>query len=155
QIAGTSYQTTAAGDGDYKTPANVSVSLGAGTYHWVVSLTSDDNNNAPADRTDKPFTAGPSPPKLTTTILAPTRPVPARSITVQDQASIKGRCNHPGPLSFPTRRSSDLQIAGTSYQTTAAGDGDYKTPANVSVSLGAGTYHWVVSLTSDDNNNAP
>jgi hypothetical protein len=104
--------------------------------------------------TNETFHVGPASPKLTTAILSPTGSPTAGSVTVQDQATISGSFADSGTLSFVLKDASNNVIAGTSYSTTVSGDNNYNTPG-VSVSLGAGTYHWVVSLTADANNNAP
>src|SRR5262249_58302298 len=72
-ISGTFFSTAVTANGDYDTPP-VTVNLGAGTYHWVVSFTGDANNAAPPAVTDQAFTVTPASPTLTTTILHPTAP---------------------------------------------------------------------------------
>jgi hypothetical protein len=156
-VPGTHSTSTVSGNGNYDTPANVSVSLAAGSYHWVVSYTGDANNNAPVDVTNEIFTVGKASPTLATTILQPAGAVTAGSVTVQDRATIASGFNPTGTITFDlfTGTSGGVAVPGTHFTATAAGNGNYDTPANVSVSLAAGSYHWVVSYTGDANNNAP
>jgi hypothetical protein len=154
-VPGTSSSTTVSADGSYNTPA-ASVSLGAGTYHWVVSFSGDANNNAPPAVTDETFTVGTAGPALTTTIQQPTAAVTAGNVTVQDQATLSGGSLYTGAgtLSFVLEDASNAAIAGTSYSTSVSANGSFDTkPATVS--LAAGTYHWMVSFSGDANNAAP
>jgi hypothetical protein len=88
-VPGMSYSTAVLANGDYDTPA-APVSLGAGTYHWVVTYSGDANNAAPPAVTNETFTVGKASPTLTTTILQPTAAVTAGNVTVQDQATLSG-----------------------------------------------------------------
>ena len=152
-IAGTSSSKNVTANGNYDTTATI-VSLGAGTYHWVVSYTGDANNNKPADVTNETFTVGKASPTLDTTILSPTTTVTAGNVTVQDRATIAGGFSPTGTLSFVLDDASNNPIAGTSSSKNVTANGNYDTTATI-VSLGAGTYHWVVSYTGDANNNKP
>jgi uncharacterized repeat protein (TIGR01451 family) len=154
-IAGTSFSTAVSANGSYDTPPEP-VSLGAGTYHWVVSFSGDANNAAPPAVTNETFTVGKASPTLITTILQPTAAVTAGNVTVQDQATLSGGSLYTGAgtLDFVLEDASNAAIAGTSFSTSVSADGSYNTPA-APVSLGAGTYHWVVSFSGDANNNAP
>jgi uncharacterized repeat protein (TIGR01451 family) len=152
-VAGTSFSTAVSANGDFDTPATA-VSLAVGTYHWVVSFSGDANNAAPPAVTDEAFTVGKASPTLTTAILQPTAAVAAGNVTVQDRATIAGGFSPTGTLTFALESSANQVIPGTSFSTTVSGDGDYDTTPAI-VSLGAGTYHWVVSYRGDANNNAP
>src|SRR5262249_36768530 len=152
-IAGTSFSTTVSANGNFDTPATL-VSLATGTYHWVVSFTGEANNAAPPAVTNEAFTVGKANPARTTTILQPTGAVAAGDVTVQDRATIAGGFNPTGTLTFELVNSNNQVIPGTSFLTTVSANGSYDTtPATVS--LGAGTYHWVVLYTGDANNAAP
>src|SRR5262249_23201589 len=143
------------GNGNYDTPA-ATVSLGAGAYHWVVLYTGDANNAAPPAVTDEAFTVAKASPTLTTAILQPTGAVAAGAVTVQDRATLAGGALYTGlgTLNFVLEDSSNAAIAGTSFLTAVSANGSFDTnPATVS--LGAGTYHWVVSFTGDAHNAAP
>jgi hypothetical protein len=154
-IPGTSFLAAVSDNGSFDTtPATVS--LGAGTYHWVVSFTGDANNAEPPAVTDETFTVGKASPALTTTILQPTGAVAAGDVTVQDRATLSGGALFTGlgTLNFVLEDSSNAAITGTSFSTPVSDNGSFDTPATT-VSLAGGTYHWVVSFTGDANNAEP
>src|SRR5262249_14334466 len=126
--AGTSFSIPVSGNGNYDTPA-VTVSLGAGTYHWVVLYTGDANNAEPPPVTDEAFTVGKASPALTTAILQPTGAVTAGDVTVQDQATLSGGSLYTGLgiLSFVLEDSSNAVIPATSFLTTVSANGSFDT----------------------------
>src|SRR5262249_53996844 len=151
-IPGTLFETTVTANGNYDTPP-ATVNLGAGTYHWVVSFSGDANNAAPPGVTDEAFTVTPASPTLTTTILQPTGACHAGAFTVLRRPPRSARFPYTTLFRshFVLEDSSNAAIPGTLFETTVTANGNYDTPP-APVSLGAGTYHWVVSFSGDANN---
>jgi hypothetical protein len=126
---------------------------------WHAVYTSADGNNLTAsdNGSNETTVVSPASPTLSTTILAPTTTtVTAGNVTVQDRATISAGFSPTGTLTFDlfTGSSGGSAVAGTHFTITVAGNANYDTTP-VSVSLAAGTYHWVVSYTGDANNNKP
>ena len=127
-----------------------------GTYRWVARYSGDGNNHAAAtscgDLGEDVVVSRPPParPDLDSTA-SPGAPA---GHPVHDTAHLSGGSDPTGTISFrvygPLNRGCKPPLAGFSVVKVASGNGDYSSrPFRPSA---AGTYHWVVRYSGDDNN---
>ena len=161
-------KTPVAGNDDYVSPA-IHVDK-AGTYHWIANYSGDNNNNKTTNGcngANESVVVSPRDTSLTTDAGGPYRlsgdELP--SVDLTDKATLSGGTSDatgtitftlygpdPTPSSNPDDDCSGEPV-GTASATVAGADGKLYTSSPPITVTEPGTYHWVASYVSGDNNN--
>src|SRR5207244_522756 len=142
---------TVSGNGSYTSSAmteNV-----AGTYRWIASYSGDANNDGfttQCNEAGETSTVNKASPSITTSATA----TATAGGTIQDTASLSGGTSPTGTISFSIYGPNDATCGGMATSAGSATVSLHSFPTRRSSDLNvAGTYRWIASYSGDANNN--